>query len=139
MGAAVGIIILIALIGGAVAYSNWLKRGVRARDLTTGLSTQQLRNLFTERVARAGWSIVDDGNPMVAQSSLATGVRQQIGLWIQPNGSGSHVRIAPMRLTRKALTGTPTKGHTLRIRMNSFVDAVRAHDPATDVVSSVVK
>jgi len=90
--------------------------------------------LFTDRVARSGCKIVDDGNPLVAQSSLATGIRQQIGVQVAKAANGeTTVRVGPNRWVTKY--GVPKKGHTIRLRLNSFVEAVRAQDPSIDVQS----
>ncbi|MDQ1743353.1 MAG: hypothetical protein QOE23_1692 [Pseudonocardiales bacterium] len=79
---------------------------------------------------------MDTGNPVVAQSSLVAGTRQQIGLYTESTDGGTRVRLVALRFRRKVLTGTPTKGHTLRLRMNSFVDGVRQQDPSAQVSTS---
>jgi len=133
MGSAGAIVILIVLAAVMIGYSTWLKHGIRPRTLESSLSAAQLREIFSGKVAKAGWSIVDTGNPMVAQSSLIAGTRQQIGLFTESTTGGTQVRVVALRFQRKVLTGTPTKGHTLRIRMNSFVDGVRQQDPSTRI------
>lgn len=133
MGAAVAIVVLISLVLITVGYSSWLRQGIRTRVLDSRLSADQLREIFSGKVARAGWSLVDTGNPMVAQSALIAGTRQQIGLFTEPTSQGTQVRVVALRFQRKVLTGTPTKGHTLRIRMNSFIDGVRQQDPSTQI------
>lgn len=128
-----GILLLIAVVAAYIGYLIWLNSGIKARKISTTLSPDVLRSLFEQKVGRAGWKIVDSGNPIVAQSSLATGIRQQIGLQItSAGGSRTDAVIAPHRLVRK-LTGVPTKAHTLRIRMNSFATAVQAQDRSAAV------
>lgn len=122
-----GFVLLIGIVVAYIAYAIWLDRGIRQREFFTALDAATVRQIFEAKVARTGWSIVDDGNPMVAQSSLATGIRQQIGLQVAGQPSGTHVVVGPQRTVRK-LTGVPTKAHTLRIRMNSFVGAVQERD-----------
>jgi hypothetical protein len=130
--AAAGILILVLVTGGYVAYGSWLTSGIRPRVFTTSLSAAQLRLTFGEKVARAGWKIVDDGNPMVAQSPLATGIRQQIALDLRAAPDGSvHVRVGPRRWVSRY--GVPKKGHTIRMRLDSFVNAVQRTDPAVAV------
>jgi hypothetical protein len=73
---------------------------------------------------------------MVAQGSLIAGTRQQIGLFTESTADGTQVRVVALRFRRKVLGGTPTKGHTIRIRMNSFVDGVRQLDPSAQVSTS---
>jgi hypothetical protein len=126
-----GVLIVLLLLAAGIGYSMWLRHGVRPRELTTRLSADQIRSLFMQKVARAGWTVVDDGNPMVAQSSLMAGIRQQIALQVTSTASGHQVvKIRPVRVSVRMLTRTPAKGHTLRIRMNSFVSAVQAQDPS---------
>lgn len=127
MGSALGIVMLLALIAGYIAYSNWLTNGIRPRQFTTRMSPEQVRSLFSDRVARTGWKIVDDGNPMVAQSSLVTGIRQQITLIVQRNDDDScTVRVGPQRWVTS--WGVPKKAHTIRLRLDSFVGAARSVD-----------
>lgn len=131
----IGLVILIAIIAIWWAYTAWLKNGVRPRVLHTSLPVDQIRATFVDKVARGGWQLVDDGNPLVAQSSLITGHRQQIGMTVHPAGGKVAVDIRPLRLRVKVLTQVPTKGHTLRIRMNSFVNEVARRDPGLQLTS----
>jgi len=127
-------LVIIGSIAGWVAYGNWLKSGIKPRRFVTTLGPHDVRSLFTDRVARTGWKIVDDGNPLVAQSSLVTGIRQQIGVEVARAANGqTSVQVGPNRIVTKY--GVPKKGHTIRLRLNSFVGAVRAHDPFIDVQS----
>jgi hypothetical protein len=132
MGTAAGILILVAFIAAYAAYCSWLTRGIKPRVFTTTVKSRRLRTLFEERVARAGWKIVDDGNPMVAQSPLVTGIRQQISLDLASLDSGrTRVRIGPTRWVTK--WGVPKKAHTIRMRINSFTAAVHGADPSVHV------
>lgn len=81
-----GMLMLAVVIGAYVAYGRWLTNGIKPRRFATALSPDLVRSLFQERVARTGWKVVDDGNPLIVQSSLATGIRQQIGLDVAPDG-----------------------------------------------------
>jgi hypothetical protein len=126
----IAIVVLIVLFAAWFGYVTWLKHGVRPRVLHTRLPADQVRAVFVDKVARGGWQIVDDGNPLVAQSSLITGTRQQIGMSVRPTAGGVAVDIRPLRMRVKVITNVPTKGHTLRIRMNSFVNEVQRRDPA---------
>lgn len=129
------VLVLVLLFAAWLGYITWLKHGVKPRVFHTRLSPDQVRSLFVDKVARGGWSIVDDGNPLVAQSSLVTGTRQQIGLTTRAtDGRGVAVDIRPMRMRVKMIGNVPTKGHTLRVRMNSFVNEVRRHDPGLELV-----
>lgn len=127
MGSAIGIAALVAFFAGYMAYASWLSNGIRPRQFNTQLSAEQVRSLFSDKVARTGWKIVDDGNPMIAQSSLVTGIRQQITLIVQRNEDGScAVRVGPQRWVTK--WGVPKKAHTIRLRLDSFVTAARSMD-----------
>lgn len=124
---------LAVLAVGAIGYIGVLRKGIKARQFTTSLTVHEVREIFVEKVARAGWKVVDDGNPMVAQSNLATGRRQQINLSTSVNTDGTLTAdIRPARIIVK-WGFIPTKGHTLRTRMNSFVKAVTAHDTSAVV------
>lgn len=125
------IIVLALVIIAWILYGNWLKKGISMRAFKSRLSPDQLRQLFEDKVCRSGWKIVDDGNPMVAQSSLVTGVRQQIGLRITEEEGLSTVLVGPERWISS--WGVPKKGHTIRIRLNSFVESVRERDGSINV------
>jgi hypothetical protein len=138
LGTAAGILILVVVIGAYIAYGSWLTNGIKPRVFSTSVSADQIRRTFDQKVARAGWKIVDDSNPMVAQSPLATGVRQQITLELGLGDDGSmRVRIGPNRWVTK--WGVPKKGHTIRMRMDSFVSAVQRHDPAIAVMRTELR
>ncbi len=127
---AVGILILVVPIVIWWKYTSWLQAGVQPRTMTSQLTPDELRDLFLGTVCTSGWKVVDDGNPMVAQSSLVTGMRQQLALQVTPSEDGTYeARIFPVRLVVKTLSRIPTKAHTLRMRMNRFVAAVRSADP----------
>ena len=125
------IAVLIVLVVAYFAYTSWLSRGISTRTFRTVLSEADIRSLFRNRVAKTGWKIVDDGNPMVAQSSLMTGIRQEIGLQVQNEEDHRRVIVGPERWVTS--WGVPKKGHTIRIRLNSFVEAVRQRDQSIDV------
>ena len=135
-GAAAGALLLIAVLGGLVAatagYETAKRRAFRPRLVRTTLSAADLRTIFRDTVSGRGWSIVDDGNPMVAQSSLLAGVRQQIALHVDTGQRRTEARIAVVRYSRKALRGT-TKAHTLRWRMKAFLTAVRSADVSASI------
>lgn len=127
MATALVVVALVGLIAGRVLYGNWLLKGIKPREFETRVPRAQLRDVFSEKVARTGWKIVDDGNPMIAQSSLATGIRQQISLELRDEGATTVVRVGPQRWVTK--WGVPKKGHTIRMRLDSYVNAVRDFDP----------
>lgn len=122
-----GIILLIVLIGGAIAYNSFKYRGFRPRTVQTSLSVDQLREIFEQTVSGKGWAIVDDGNPIVAQSGLLAGIRQQIGLSTTSAATGTAAEIRVLRYSKKVFGG-PTKAHTLRWRMSAFLGAVQRAD-----------
>lgn len=135
-GAAAGALLLIAVIGGLVActaaYETAKRHAFRPRLVRTRLSAADLRGIFRTTVSGRGWSIIDEGNPIVAQSSLLTGVRQQIALHIDPGDADTQAHIAVVRYSRRALRGT-TKAHTLRWRMRAFLAAVRSADVSASI------
>lgn len=126
-------IIIVALIAGWF-YIGWLRKSILNRNFETSASPEQLREIFETKVARAGWKIVDDGNPMIAQSSLAAGIRQQLRLVTNNNGGQTTVRIGPSRIVTKGLfLRIPSKAHTLRMRMDAFVKGAHALDPTIEI------
>lgn len=137
-GAAAGALLLIAVLGGLVAataiYETVKRHAFRPRLVHTSLTATDLRGIFRDTVSGRGWSIIDDGNPMVAQSSLLTGVRQQIALHTDTatDDRSTEAHIAVVRYSRKALRGT-TKAHTLRWRMKAFLAAVRSADLSASI------
>jgi len=130
--------VLVALIGGWIAYTSWLTNGIKPRVFTTSVEPDRLRRVFEDKVARTGWKLVDDGNPMIAQSPLITGIRQQIFLQLEngPNGS-TRVRVGPNRWVTN--WGVPKKAHTIRMRMNAFVSAVQGADPSVAVTRTELR
>jgi hypothetical protein len=130
--AVLGILILVVLIAAFIAYDNWKRRGFRERQVTTQLSDEDLASVFEQKVCGMGWKIVDRGNPMVAQSSLAAGIRQQIALHVTDEGGHRVARIWVPRYSKKVFGGT-TKAYTLRMRMNGFLNEVQRRDAAATV------
>lgn len=133
MGAVIFIAVIAAYIGAKIWYANWLTKGFRSRQIATVLPPDHVRYLFDEKVARTGWSLVDTHNPLVAQSGLLAGRRQQISLTIKGYHQGRLLAVIEVpRYWRKGFT--PYKGHTLRLRMNAFLNAVSAADPHVAVM-----
>jgi hypothetical protein len=131
---ALGIVLLIAFVIGYVLYANWLRRGIQPRSGDTALPIPTLRSLFASSVAGTGWKVIDEDNPMVAQSPLMAGRRQQISLRYQSVGGRTRFVIGPNRVWVKG--GVPYKAHTIRMRLNSFVHAVRSADASTAIGGS---
>jgi hypothetical protein len=133
MNTVVGIVLLVVVIGVVRWYQAWLSDGIRPRTIYTSLSPTEVTNLFVGNVATHGWQVVEQGNPVVAQSSLLTGLRQQIGLHFEQAEDGRTVaEVKPYRYVHK-LFGNPTKAHTLRWRINAFVRGVQYVDPGAVV------
>ncbi|MCU1671847.1 MAG: hypothetical protein JWP40_4774 [Blastococcus sp.] len=125
-GAALGVVVLAAFIAVVVGYSRFTTTGFRQREVTTQLSSVELGGIFEQRVCGIGWSIVERGNPVVAQSGPVAGIRQQIVMqWTDEGGQ----RVAKIWVPRysKKLTGAP-KAYRLRLRMGSFLAEVRRRD-----------
>jgi hypothetical protein len=128
----IGLLVLAALIGIAIAYNSFKMHGFRPRRVETRLSAEQLREVFREKVGGFGWSIVDDGNPMVAQSGLLAGIRQQITLNVAETDGRTVANLAVTRYSKKVLGGA-TKAHTLRWRMNAFIGHIQRLDGSASV------
>jgi len=132
MNVFLAILLLAALITIKIGYDSFKVRGFRPRELDTRLSAVELRRIFQHTVAGTGWSIVDDGDPMVAQSGLLAGIRQQIALRLDEDGDRTRARIAVTRYSKKVFGGA-TKAYTLRWRMNAFIAQVRQADASVSV------
>lgn len=134
-GGSVGlwVFLLVLAVAGYIGYNVFKNRGMRPRQVVTDLPPHQLRKIFVEAVAHTGWSIVDDGNPMIAQSGLLSGIRQQIALRVEEEDGRTCAHLAVIRYSKKTFGGA-TKAHTLRWRMSTFVSRVRAADNNASVV-----
>jgi hypothetical protein len=124
------ILVIIVLIGLKIAYGSFKMHGFRPRNVQTSLSPDQLRHIFRETVATTGWFVVDEGNPMVAQSPLLAGIRQQIALRVGENNGRTAARIEVIRYSKKVFGGA-TKAYTLRWRMNAFLSQVQRADTSS--------
>lgn len=132
MEVALVILFMVAVLAAQFAYIYWLNKSIRPRRIQTHLSIDQLDSVFTNQVAGKGWKVVDDGNPMIAQSPLMTGIRQQIQMMVVDQGPTRSVVVEPIRIVRKRF-GAPSKAHTLRFRMNSFAKKVSSMDQNAQV------
>ena len=129
-----GVLGLVALIAIVWGYARMLKRGMAARVFKTTLSRERLRTLFQEKVARAGWKIVNDDHLIVAQAGFVLGAEQQIGLIMDDEDHDDDMTYAIV-FPQSWIEGhiMPRRSHTLRLRLNSFVKAVQAEDPGVIV------
>lgn len=131
-GPILGILLLIAVIAAWSAYNKFKANGFRPRQVTTHLSPSDLASIFEQKVCGMGWTIIDHGNPMVAQSSLVAGIRQQIALDVTDTGPTRTARIYVTRYSKK-MSGGATKAYTLRMRMSGFLAEVQRRDAAATV------
>jgi hypothetical protein len=131
-GVALGIVVLAAFVAAVVGYSRFTTTGLRQREVTTQLSPVELAAIFEQRVCGSGWGIVERGNPVVAQSGRASGIRQQVVLQWADEGGRRVATVWVPRYSRK-LTGAPT-AYGLRRRMGSFLAEVRRRDAGAVVV-----
>ena len=106
-------------------YYRWIRKGLRPRTMTTSLTGDQLRTLFAQKVANLGWKVIDNDNPLIAQSPLIAGIRQQITCTMTKAGNSIRCDIRPTRVVKK-WGNRPTKAHTLRMRLNAFENAVNS-------------
>jgi hypothetical protein len=122
-----GIVLLGVIIAGTFWYNSFKSKGFRPRTVVTSLPPGELRSIFERTVAGKGWSIVDDGNPIIAQSTILAGIRQEIALRTTPVDNGTRAEISVVRYSKKVFGG-PTKAYTLRWRINAFLSAVQTAD-----------
>ena len=96
-----GVVFAVIFFGACFAvahfYSKFLLSGMATRTIVTNASPEQVRDVFVRKVAGSTWKIVDDGNPMIAQSPLVTGIRQQIGLEVSQEGGRCRARVEVLR------------------------------------------
>ena len=130
-------LILILLIGLVFAYRQSVRKGMAPRVFKTRLPQQRLRALFESRVARAGWKIVNESDPIVAQAGVIVGAQQQIALHFGENDDDdmTYAMVGPHTWIEGAFM--PKKSHTIRMRLNSFMNAVQAEDPGVMVIRDV--
>lgn len=132
MSSVLGILILAGLVFAVVKYQSFKLKGFRPRTFHTTLDPVAVRAIFEQKIAGMGWSIADSGNPMIAQSGLLSGIRQQIALTVEVGPQGVRGRIAVLRYSKKVFGGA-TKAHTLRLRMNNFLAELRRADAAVQI------
>ena len=142
--AALGWVYLGIFVAAYVAYLGFLRSGMRPRTVVTSLSETQITEVFVAKVAGMGWHTTDwcwdnpDGR-LVAESSLLSGIRQQIGLTIStdPRHPGKLVAKVMVKRYSKKLFGGPTKAHTLRMRLSGFASGIKRLDPGAQVTVGV--
>jgi hypothetical protein len=127
------LLLVVAASAAAYVYYRWIDRELFPRSFVTPLSSEQLRELFRREVARVGWRVVDEGNPMEISSTLATGERQRIALHLAPLEDGRvEAWFGPTKLSHSYLL--PDKPHTVRRRMARFERAVQGLDRSVSIV-----
>lgn len=124
-----GALILLVIAVLYLGYTAFKRHGFRPRRVETALSGQQLRQVFKKKIAGKGWSVADDGNPMIARSG---GVREGISLAISEADGRTIGELAAV-LHKKKLFGDTAKAHSLRWRMNAFLAQVRRLDSTAKV------
>lgn len=113
-------IVLIAALVAYVPFLIWKVRVVRPKTFVSHLHPETIRTAFEAKVATTGWKIIDAGNPMIAQSPLLGGIRQQVALLLEPHAQGVEGSYETIRYVKKVLSGVPTKGVTLGLRKSAF-------------------
>ena len=138
MEGVIGVIVIFGVCFAVVHfYSKFLLSGMATRTIVTNASPEQVRDVFVRKVAGSTWKIVDDGNPMIAQSPLVTGIRQQIGLEVRQEGGRCRACVEVLRWTEKY--GMPNKAYTLRMRLSAFVNEMQRLDPGASVTTTALK
>ncbi|MFJ8915822.1 hypothetical protein [Amycolatopsis sp. NPDC102389] len=129
---ATGALILVVIAVLYLGYVAFKRHGFRPRRVETTLSGQQLRQVFKKKIARKGWSVADDGNPMIARSPEFDGARQGISLKISEADGRTVGELAA--ILHKKTFGDTAKAYSLRWRMNAFVAQVRRLDSTAKVM-----
>lgn len=128
-----GVLILVVIAVVYLGYIAFKRHGFRPRRVETTLTGQQLRQVFKKKIARKGWSVADDGNPMIARSPESAGIRQGISLKIS-EADGRTVGELAAILHKKKVFGDTAKAYSLRWRMNAFIAQVRRLDSSAKVM-----
>jgi hypothetical protein len=123
---------VVVVLAVAILLNTAARKGMRPRDVETTLSPDALRRIFASTVTGWGWRIVDDGNPIVAQSHIAFGIRQRIALATETTLGRTFARIEVVKYDGQWI-GMPREPWTLRMRINTFLMAVRTKDPTARV------
>ena len=131
-------VVLFAVV--AIAASLWwrsrLLHMIRDREVLTTLPSEEVRRLFVETVATWSWNIQDSGEPLVARSSLLTGfARQRIGLTTATDGEWTYARVTVVSYEGQWY-GWPQSAYSLSWRIESFLSALFATDPAAREVET---
>ncbi|MGZ4659011.1 MAG: hypothetical protein ACXVGE_19385 [Blastococcus sp.] len=130
-GAVVGVVVLMAFVAVVVGHQRFRTTGFRQREVTTQLSPAELAAIFEQKVCGIDWSIVERGNPMVAQPGPINGVRAQIAVHWTDIGSHRVARIWVPRYPKKL--GDAARAYTLRRRVRRFLAEVRRRDSTAGV------
>jgi hypothetical protein len=117
---AAGVAVLAVLAVVYFLYDAWKRKAVASQSFTSTADPDLIRDAFERKVATTGWKIIDDGNPMIAQSPLIAGIRQQVALDLTLQAESVRGEYSTLRYVRKMLTGTPTKAVTLAARKSAF-------------------
>ena len=67
------ILVVVGLFAGYFRYLSLYATASSPKTVTTDLGVDDLRGIFVDHVCHSGWRIIDDGNPMVAQSRWRRG------------------------------------------------------------------
>ncbi len=130
-GTAALILVVIAVL--YLGYVAFKRHGFRPRRVETTLTGQQLRQVFKKKIAGRGWSVADDGNPMIARSAEFDGIRLGISLKISVADGRTVGELAAI-LQQKKIFGDTAKAYSLRWRMNGFIAQVRRLDSTAKVM-----
>lgn len=129
--AAAQLMIFVAVLVFGALWLRAVFHRMRPRDLDTALPPDALRQLFEETVVAWGWNLEDDGNPMVARSSLLTGFqRQRIGLTVHgTTGGRTAATVEVISYEGQWLLKVPKSPYTVIWRIERFLAAVHQADP----------
>jgi hypothetical protein len=122
-------------LGFAALVILWVtatRRAIRARTVDTALPPAHVRQIFADAVTGMGWRIVDEGEPLVAQSTILTGPRQRIVLHTGV-AHGRTYAAAEVTWYDGRWIGMPRRPWTLQWRMDRFVREVERADPTANV------
>ena len=111
----------------------WRRRPARPHSVDTALPPDQLRDAFVTSMTGAGWVIVDDGNPMVAENvANLLGERWTVSLEVRRVDRRTRAFLEAVRHAGQVDTGG-LRPPWVDVRIGGFLVAVRALDPTAAV------
>ena len=134
VAALAGLFIVVALGIAAWRWEQYTKRSVLPWEFTTALDEATLRRTFEHTAGTWGWQVTSSVPHRATIRSTSPGQKQEITLTIDAGWADRrHVVIAPSKVAKT--WGAPVRPHTIRMRVQRFIEAVRLLDPSINATA----